>query len=180
MRGRAWRSASNCPAADVHKPMPALLARTMFCNDMDADQRAFTRSVTVPEAPQLMAESISRANLAPASQVPRTYVKLQRDRALRRRMQDRFIAHLGDSAVRTMESGHDAMISRPAELAAALNDTTRNDSVLARGHGVFCASSRSCFDPVRAKARPDSRGSSGSARRRCPVDRPRQGAGLTA
>ena len=67
MRSRLRRSASRGPATGLHRHMLALLAKIMFCNDTDADQTAFTRSVLVPKAPQLMTEPASRVRMPPAS-----------------------------------------------------------------------------------------------------------------
>jgi pimeloyl-ACP methyl ester carboxylesterase len=97
-------------------------ARYMFCNDMDEEQTAFVLSHLVPEAPGILGEAVSRKDLPPADVVPRTYVKLLRDHALRPKLQDRLIANLGRCHVRTLDAGHDAMISQPAALAAILDD----------------------------------------------------------
>jgi len=99
----------------------ARLARYMYCNDMDSEQTAFTLSRQVPEASGIFGERVSRKDLPAAQEMPRTYIKLLRDRALRPRVQDKFIANIGQCDVQTLDSGHDAMISHPAELAAILN-----------------------------------------------------------
>jgi pimeloyl-ACP methyl ester carboxylesterase len=99
----------------------ARIARYMFCNDMDAEQTAFTLSRHVPEASSIFSERVSRKDLPPAEEIPRTYVKLLRDRALRPGLQNKFMANIGHCQVRTINSGHDAMISHPVELAAILN-----------------------------------------------------------
>jgi pimeloyl-ACP methyl ester carboxylesterase len=104
------------------QPPPPLIAKYMFCNDMDAEQTAYTLSLLVPEGPGLMGQPVSRTELPPTSVIPRTYVKLLRDQALRPKTQDRFIANLGGCQVRTLDSGHGAMISHPVELAAIVND----------------------------------------------------------
>jgi hypothetical protein len=94
----------------------------MFCNDMDAEQTAFTLAHLVPEATGITNEPVSRKDLPPADVIPRTYVKLLRDHSLRPRLQDQLIANLGSCQVRPLDSGHNAMISHPVELAAILND----------------------------------------------------------
>ncbi|GIG98259.1 hypothetical protein [Plantactinospora mayteni] len=48
--------------------------------------------------------------------IPRTYVKLLRDQAIRPKMQDKFIDNIGDCRIRTLQSRHNAMISHPVEL----------------------------------------------------------------
>jgi pimeloyl-ACP methyl ester carboxylesterase len=106
------------PSAGLHPR----IAKRMFCNDMDAEQTAFTLSHLVPEANGIIAEPVSRKDLPPADVVPRTYVKLLRDQSLNPKLQDKLIANLGSCQVRTLDSGHNAMISHPVELAAILND----------------------------------------------------------
>jgi pimeloyl-ACP methyl ester carboxylesterase len=104
------------------------IARRMFCNDMDAEQTAFTLAHLVPEAAGITLETVSRKDLPPADVVPRTYVKLLRDQALKPSLQDQLIANLGSCQVRTLDAGHDAMISRPAQLAAVLDDIARTSA----------------------------------------------------
>jgi hypothetical protein len=58
--------------------------------------------------------------------IPKTYVRLLRDQSLPPATQDEQIANLrqspgGDVDVIEIDSGHDVMISRPAEFAAALD-----------------------------------------------------------
>jgi hypothetical protein len=104
------------------------IARYMFCNDMDAEQTAFTLANLVPEAIGITGEVVSRKDLPPADVVPRTYVKLLRDRSLKPRLQDQLIANLGACQVRTLDSGHNCMISHPPETAAILNEIARGSS----------------------------------------------------
>jgi pimeloyl-ACP methyl ester carboxylesterase len=114
-------------AKKARKPMRPWLARYMFGNDMDADQTAFMLARLVPEATGFLTEAVSRKELPAADVLPRTYIKLLRDHALRPKLQDRFITHLGECQVRTLDSGHDAMISHPKELAAILNVVKNNE-----------------------------------------------------
>lgn len=102
--------------------LSSFVAKRGFCSDMDGEQTAFTLSVLVPEVEGIVYERVSRADMPGPDVVPRTFVKLLRDRSLPPKLQDRLIANLGDCDVRTIDAGHDVMISRPAELASVLNE----------------------------------------------------------
>lgn len=110
----------NSRRSPTRNQMPKWLARRMFCSDMNKGDTAYVLERLVPESIGLVFENVSRKNL-PAS-VPISYIKLLRDKALSPRNQDRMIANLPEPAVRTLEAGHDAMISRPQELAKILNE----------------------------------------------------------
>jgi hypothetical protein len=65
-----------------------------------------------------------RATLCLPPTLPCTYIKLMQDRgALPPPYQDRVIADLGQVDVRTLDTGHTAMLSRPRELATFLNSS---------------------------------------------------------
>jgi pimeloyl-ACP methyl ester carboxylesterase len=122
----AWRGRrSGAPPTSSLSPRMAI---RMFGHDMDEEQRAFLLSHLVPEAPGITFEAVSRQDLPPADVIPRTYVKLLQDRTLRPKLQDQLIANLGSCAVRTLDSGHDAMISHPVELSAVLNGIAASTS----------------------------------------------------
>ena len=108
----------------VEKPMSPRMAKYMFCTGMDQEQVDFTTSILVSEARGIFAEPVSRADLPPANLIPRTFVKLLQDKSLRPKFQDRLIANLGDCDVKQLDSGHDAMISKPVELASILSGLT--------------------------------------------------------
>lgn len=99
--------------------IPDRMARRMFCSDMGEEDTRYVLQRLGPEAIRVVLEKVTRAGLPSA--IPRTYVKLTRDKALSPRRQDRMIANLGGADVVTIDAGHDAMISRPRELAAILN-----------------------------------------------------------
>ncbi len=94
-------------------------------HDMDtATLRDFadrlSREMTQRAGSQFAREPISRADL-PTS-IPRTYVKLLRDKGnLPPAQQDRMIANLGGARVMSFDSGHYPMFSCPAEFASFLN-----------------------------------------------------------
>jgi pimeloyl-ACP methyl ester carboxylesterase len=99
-------------------------AREMFCSDMDEAQTRFVLERLCPEAVGVMGEPVRLAGLR--GPVPRSYVKLLRDKALSPEIQDASIRNAGPGcAVHELDAGHDAMISRPRELAAILNRVAR-------------------------------------------------------
>ena len=111
--------------ADELRPRgPELLdearARAMFCGDMDEAQARFVLSRLCPEPVGPMLEPARLAGLR--HPVPRSYVKLLRDQTLAPELQDEFARNAGPGcAVHELDAGHDAMVSRPRELAALLN-----------------------------------------------------------
>lgn len=97
--------------------------RKMFCNDMNPEQARFVVENCGPEAVGLISERVSRAAIPPS--LPKTFVKLARDASIPPKKQDVMIANLrscpgGHVEVVTLDSGHDAMISHPDELAAVI------------------------------------------------------------
>ncbi|HKY22054.1 MAG TPA: alpha/beta fold hydrolase [Vicinamibacterales bacterium] len=111
------RASSGAP-----RRMPQWLARRLFCNGMTLDAQRFSLSVTCPEPIGVIFESVTRATLPPPEAVPRTYIKLLQDRALRPSQQERFIANLGGCEILALDAGHNAMISEPVALASLLNE----------------------------------------------------------
>ncbi len=99
-------------------------ARNMFCNDMDERQTRFVVDNLVAEAGRPFSEAMDLAGLR--HPVPRTFVKLLRDRSpLGPARQDEVIDRLVPVDVVELESGHDVMISNPHALAPILNALTR-------------------------------------------------------
>jgi pimeloyl-ACP methyl ester carboxylesterase len=86
---------------------------------MDDKQTAFTLDRMVPEARPVLREPISLAGLQ--RPVRRVYIRLLDDAIIVPRQQDEMIANMGGAEVIELDSGHMAMISHPAELAAVLN-----------------------------------------------------------
>lgn len=100
------------------------LKRHMFCNDMDEAQARFVLERCGHECVPPFLETVRRRGIPPA--LPKTYVRLLRDQALDPATQDEQIANLrvspgGDVTVVELDSGHDAMVSHPRELAALLD-----------------------------------------------------------
>jgi pimeloyl-ACP methyl ester carboxylesterase len=105
-------------------------ARFMFCNDMADEQQRFVLDRIGTEVVGILAEDVSRKGIPSA--LPKTYVKLLQDQSLAPPDQDRLIANLrespgGDVDVIELDSGHDAMVSHPQELAAVLNALATQD-----------------------------------------------------
>ncbi len=99
--------------------LPRWMAKRMFTNGMTPQQRSFSLSVLIPDASRLSFETVDRSGLPAA--IPRSWVLTRRDRSLPPRQQRRFIANLGGvEEVVELDTCHNAMISRPDELAAIL------------------------------------------------------------
>jgi pimeloyl-ACP methyl ester carboxylesterase len=96
-------------------------ARSMFCNDMDAERTRFVLERLCPESVNLLNETVSRLGVPPA--LAKTFVRLSRDQSLPPDTQSQMIANLerspgGRVDVVELDSGHDVMVSHPRELAA--------------------------------------------------------------
>ena len=101
------------------RPPPQWLTRRLFCNDMDDQTTTWVAEHLVPEAVRVFDEPVSRRGVP---EVPTTYVRLTRDRAVPRRIADRQIAAYGRPVeVADLDSGHDVMVSHPRQLGALLN-----------------------------------------------------------
>lgn len=108
--------------------MDDALKRFMFCNDMSEEQTRFVLDRCGHECPSAFLDTVTRAGIPPA--LRKTYVRLLQDQALEPAVQDEQIAHLraspgGPVEVVELDCGHDAMISRPRDLAAVLNALLR-------------------------------------------------------
>lgn len=102
------------------KPRP-WLARRMFCNGMTEDQFAFNSTALCAEAQTILDEPVSRRGLPPASRVPRYYIRLLQDRALKPAKQDVYARNLGDCQMFEIDTCHNAMVSEPEQVAAIIN-----------------------------------------------------------
>lgn len=115
-------------AAPVGSAFPALdeaTARAMFGTDLDETTMQFVLDRLGAEVMSVMDERVSRAGLDPA--IPKTWIRPLRDAVVDPAKQLRFVAHLeavpgGTVTVIDLDTGHDAMLARPAELAALLDD----------------------------------------------------------
>ena len=96
----------------------------MFCNDMDDAQTQFVLDHFGNEALPVIGEKVFRAGLSP--DIPKTWVRLLQDAILTVDIQDAQIANLaaspgGSVTVVELDSGHNAMISHPRELAEIID-----------------------------------------------------------
>jgi pimeloyl-ACP methyl ester carboxylesterase len=103
----------------ANSELPLWMVKRMFTNGMTPEQRAFSLSVLIPDASRLAFETVDRSGLP--DRIPRSWVLTRRDRSLPPRQQRRFIENLGGvQEVIELDTCHNAMISRPDELAAIL------------------------------------------------------------
>jgi pimeloyl-ACP methyl ester carboxylesterase len=101
------------------KELPPWMAQWMFTNGMTPQQRAFSLSVLVPDSARLAFETVDRSGLP--GRIPRSWVLTRRDHSLPPPQQRRFIDNLGGvDEVIELDTCHNAMISKPDELAAIL------------------------------------------------------------
>ena len=104
----------------ISRPMPKMVAKRAFCNGMSPDQTAFTLARQYPDSSTVIVEQVHR-NLPP---VARTWILLTQDRALSPAKQRSFIENLGGvDEVISLDTCHNAMISKPDELAEILLGT---------------------------------------------------------
>jgi pimeloyl-ACP methyl ester carboxylesterase len=101
---------------------PRWMSSILFCNDMDRHAARRVLDRLSPDAMGVTLERVTRNGYC--SSVSRTFIKLLRDRTIAPRRQDRMIENLGGADVLTLDAGHDAMISRPRELAALVDRAT--------------------------------------------------------
>lgn len=123
-RANLERGLADPSSAPSGPPLPEDAVRAMFCNDMDEAQTRVVLDHFGNEVLPVVAEPVSRREV-PAS-IPKTWVRLLRDAALPVARQDANIANLeaspgGTVEVVDLDAAHDAMISRPRELAAILD-----------------------------------------------------------
>ena len=99
--------------------LPAFVAMAAFANGMDRAQRRVVAASLCPEAGWLLREPVSHQGLDP--RIPRTWVLTRRDRAMTPAQQRRSIRNLGGvSHLVELDTCHDAMVSRPDDLATLL------------------------------------------------------------
>ncbi|MGH3520385.1 MAG: alpha/beta fold hydrolase [Haloechinothrix sp.] len=99
---------------------PAAENRKTLCNDLDAETTAWFLERRVAEAPGLLLDPVSSATFPPG--MPLHYVRLRDDRSIADAVRDRMIRSLPDARVHDLVSGHLPMLSRPAGLAALIDE----------------------------------------------------------
>ncbi len=103
--------------------IPEAAARAYFCNDMDDEQTRFVLDHLKPVAAPILLEKVSRRDMP--RHIPRTWVRLLSDDAVTPERAAQSIEWLGGAEVVDLDAGHDAMISRPKELAGILHALAR-------------------------------------------------------
>ncbi|WP_199621822.1 alpha/beta fold hydrolase [Paenibacillus alkalitolerans] len=88
-----------------------------LCSDVTPEQAAEVAGSFVAESIRVYTDRSE----ATAPNVPKLYVKLANDREMSSSLQDQMISNLAPQHVEALETGHLPMLSRPDELALALN-----------------------------------------------------------
>jgi len=94
-------------------------ARAMLCNDLDDEQAQWTLDRVVDDSAALLVEPVDLSGLA--ADVPRTYVRLTHDACYPPDLQERSAGIVGGD-LRSLDTGHMAMVSAPEQLAALLDE----------------------------------------------------------
>jgi pimeloyl-ACP methyl ester carboxylesterase len=100
-------------------PGKKVIVQTM-CEGMDEEQTSFTVDVCVPEAYWPMRDPVDLSGLR--HPVPRTWLKLLRDRSPSPEQAEVFAARVGCRDVVELDTGHFPMITHPHELASLINE----------------------------------------------------------
>jgi hypothetical protein len=103
-------------------------AEAMLCNDLDAEDAAWTLEQVIDESAALLTEPVDLSGLA--ADVPRTYVRLTQDHCYSPDLQERSSQIVGGETV-FLESGHMAMVSIPDQVATLLNQLQRDPTTIA-------------------------------------------------
>ena len=96
---------------------PESAIRNGLCGDINKKQTLDVINRFVPESKRLYMDKLN-AQSVPVNSM---YIRLKNDRALSETIQDRMIANLGPKQIVDINSGHLPMLSKPDELAHALN-----------------------------------------------------------
>lgn len=114
------RAVSDSSPTDALAPLDPEIAKVVFFNDVDDPQvMEWALGLLIPEAPSTIREPMRLDGMP--REIPRVWVRLAQDRIVAPEKQDRFVANLGGAEVVEVDAGHMAMISRPRELAEALD-----------------------------------------------------------
>lgn len=107
--------------------LPRVVAKRMFCSDLDASDTNAVLEHCVPEAPAIALDRVPTTGLP--DRTTRTYIRLSKDRALYPRWQDQMIANLAPVDVCHVASGHDAMFNHAEELAEIVNEAPNRSAL---------------------------------------------------
>lgn len=94
--------------------------RELLCNDMSEADVAWCLARVGPDSRRLFTDRASRAGLPDS--LPRTYIRLRRDRSVSWEQQAHAISLLPGLAIREIDAPHQAMVTHPREVAAILNE----------------------------------------------------------
>ena len=101
--------------------MDTAMAKAVFGNDLDDDRFAWCVERMVPEASQLIVDTVDLSPLRAETAPPRTWIRTLQDVILPPDRQLRFVANVGDCEVVDLDAGHMCMISRPEATAGLLD-----------------------------------------------------------
>ncbi|RUT33679.1 alpha/beta hydrolase [Paenibacillus zeisoli] len=105
---------------------PESAIRTCLCNDLSSDQASEIARGFTPEAVRLYTDRINVS----VPDVPKMYVKLTQDKAIRPSLQSKMISNFSPQSVRSLETGHLPMVSNPEGLRSILEDFLTDTEVL--------------------------------------------------
>jgi pimeloyl-ACP methyl ester carboxylesterase len=94
--------------------------RELLCNDMSEQDVAWCLARVGPDSRRLFTDRASRARLPDS--MPRSYIRLRRDRSVTWEQQAHAISLLPGLGVREIDAPHQAMVTHPRELAEILNE----------------------------------------------------------
>lgn len=101
-------------AAGTKPPESAL--RAGLCSDLSPDQATEIVKGFIPEAVRVYTDRIN----VPVPDVPKLYVKLNKDKEFSPSLQDKMISNFAPQTVRSLDTGHLPMISHPEGLRSLL------------------------------------------------------------
>lgn len=107
---------SSAPPGGTLPPRPA--ARWMLCNDLDQATATWLLERLLPTPTRPAITRVSWQGLR--WPCPVTYIQTTRDKAVAPRVQQRCLRNLPGARILPIKSGHELMLSRPAELAEML------------------------------------------------------------
>jgi pimeloyl-ACP methyl ester carboxylesterase len=99
------------------RPPDSIILKTL-CNDLTREEADVVLTRYVPESMLLYTQASDRE--LPAD-IPKFYIKLEKDRAIEPDLQQKMIKNLDADRVVSLQAGHLAMISEPRLLADILN-----------------------------------------------------------
>lgn len=111
-------------SSDASTTMSEQTHRELIGDELDGEDLRWVLDRVGPESRHLFTERASRSGLPDAQ--PRTYIRLERDLSVPWALQERMIGLLPGLRTVAIDAGHNVMLSRPAALAAILNEIARS------------------------------------------------------